>query len=222
MIWIILQIFSLLYCISTFWVRDYYLHHTCNKFYNNTLCHVNTSLQSFINENEVVFLKGLGQCRFMVYTSLTTHDWPIPDLVPVSPYLYLKRQHEFRQPGYRFAICNKHCFTVYCCLSGLKLPPTFPWSLMLCAVILSCVYFPCSIRERKEQRGTTSHPSWLRSIWLSLETGAETEEMATGLLQKSQVKNDEGFTACGGGKWSTCWHPRVLRNTTKQGRASLI
>ncbi len=71
---------------------------------------------------------------------------------------------------------------------------------MICAVILSCIYFPWHIRERKEQRRAMIHPPRLQSPWLSSGTEAETKKMTISSLEKLQVNADNGSNVRGGGK----------------------
>ena len=70
----------------------------------------------------------------------------------------------------------------------------FPGHPMLCAVILSCIYFPWYIREKKEQKRATIHPSWLSPHWPCLETAAEARKMTTGILKKSEVNDGDEST----------------------------
>ena len=87
--------------------------------------------------------------------------------------------------------CNKQCFTLYCCLSGPKLPPISPGHPIPCAVILSFIHFPWYVGEREKQRSATIHPSWLSRPQLSLGIVAETSKMTAGNLEKLPVNDDD-------------------------------
>ncbi len=85
----------------------------------------------------------------------------------------------------------------------------------LSAVIRPFAYFPWYVREEREQRRATIHPSKSLSPQLSLGTVAKIKEMTVGVLKKPQVNDDEESSVIGGGKQWIPQYPRAPRNSTR-------
>ncbi len=82
---------------------------------------------------------------------------------------------------------------------------------MLCAVILSCIYFPWYVRERKKQRAVMIQPSKPWSLQLSLGTVAEMKKMTADTLERPLANDDEEPDVSGEGRQWTLQHPWAPR-----------
>ena len=107
-------------------------------------------------------------------------------------------------------------FTLYCCLSGPKFPPFFPWSsnTMCCNLI---IYILSLVHQRRE-RAKKSNDSPIQVTGTTITTTttvAETREMTVGVLKKSLVNDDEELSASGGGKQWTLQHLQAPRNSVR-------
>ena len=55
---------------------------------------------------------------------------------------------------------NKQCFTLYCCLSGPKFSPLFPWppNIMCCNFVIPFTFPGTSEREESKEEQQFTHP----------------------------------------------------------------